>query len=430
MQTSVKRNTDSTIEIEIELQPAELRPYLERAAKELAEKNPIEGFRPGKASFEVVKQKFGEMHLYERALAYAIDGTIPEILVKEKLRVVGKPEISVNKIAPGNPLAFTLKTAIIPDFTLPDIEAIAKKVLTSRSSIAVDEKEIADSIAWLQNSRAKNNPVTRPAAKGDAVEIDFTAKVAGKLLDRGSSENHPLIIGEGKFVAGFEAALVGMAKDEEKAFTISMPADYHESALAGKEADFWVRMKKIEERELPELNDEFAAGLGTFPSLEALKQNIREGITKEKEEKERERIRIAVMDAIAAKTEMAIPQTLIESELEKMAGELKANIESMGMNFEKYLEHLKKTAEDLKKEWADEAKRRVKIALILRAVAETKHLEPNDAEITDEINRILSRHKTPKAAAKDLDPEAVRQYARGTARNEKVFQWLESLYTK
>src|SRR3989344_4511724 len=231
MQTSVKRNTDSTIEIEIDLQPAERRPYLERAAKELAEKNPIEGFRPGKASFEVVKQKFGEMHLYERALAYAIDGTIPEILVKEKLRVVGKP------------LAFTLKTAIIPDFTLPDIEAIAKKVLTSRSSIAVDEKEIADSIAWLQNSRAKNNPVTRPAAKGDAVEIDFTAKVAGKLLDRGSSENHPLIIGEGKFVAGFEAALVGMAKDEEKGFSISMPADYHESALAGQETDFWVKIK-------------------------------------------------------------------------------------------------------------------------------------------------------------------------------------------
>jgi len=113
-----------------------------------------------------------------------------------------------------------------------------------------------------------------------------------------------------------------------------------------------------------------------------------------------------------------------------MAGELKANIESMGMNFEKYLEHLKKTAEDLKKEWADEAKRRVKIALILRAVAETKHLEPSDAEIADKINRISSRYKTPKAAAKDLDPEAVRQYARGIARNEKVFQWLESLYTK
>src|SRR3989338_2953220 len=427
MQTSVKRNTDSTIEIEIELQPAELRPYLERAAKELAEKNPIEGFRHGKASFEVVKQKFGEMHLYERALAYAIDGTIPEILVKEKLRVVGKPEISVNKIAPGNPLAFTLKTAIIPDFTLPDIEATAKKALASRASIVIDEKEIADALAWLQNSRAKNNPVKRPAAKGDAVEIDFTAKVAGKLLDRGSSENHPLIIGEGKFVTAFEAGLIGMAKDEEKAFTVSMPADYHEPALAGKEVDFWVNMKKIEERELPELNDEFAAGLGTFSSLEALKQNIREGITKEKEEKERERIRIAVMDAIAAKTEITIPQTLIESELEKIAGELKANIESMGMNFEKYLEHIKKTAADLRTEWADEAKRRVKIALILRKISETKNIEPTEEEIVAKAEKILSRYKTPEEAAKNLDPEAIRQYARGIARNEKVFEYLESL---
>ena len=218
-----------------------------------------------------------------------------------------------------------------------------------------------------------------------------------------------------------------MAKDEEKAFTISMPADYHEAALAGQETDFWVKIKKIEERELPELNDEFAAGLGTFSSLEALKQNIREGITKEKEEKERERIRIAVMDAIAAKTEITIPQTLIESELEKMAGELKANIESMGMNFEKYLEHIKKTAADLRTEWADEAKRRVKIALILRKISETKNIEPTEEEIVAKAEKILSRYKTPEEAAKNLDPEAIRQYARGIARNEKVFEYLESL---
>ncbi len=427
MQTSIKRNTDATVEIEVELQSAELQPYLERVAKELSEKTPIEGFRPGKVPFEVVKRKFGEMSLYERALSHAIDGTIPEILAKEKLRVVGRPEISVKKIAPGNPLAFTLKTAIIPEFMLPDVEAIAKKTLGSRGSIVVDEKEIIDAVVWLQNSRVKNNPVTRPAAKGDAVEIDFTAKNESKLLDRGSSENHPLVIGEGKFVTGFETALAGMLKDDEKSFTVTMPADYHEPALAGKEVDFWVRMKKIEERELPELNDEFAASLGQFSSLDALKQNIREGLTKEKTIKERERIRIAIIDAIAAKTEITIPQTLIESELEKMASELKTNIESMGMNFEKYLEHIKKTAADLKTEWTDEAKRRVKIALILRAVAEAKNLEPSEEEIGQETSRILARHKPPEDAAKDLDPDAVRQYARGIARNEKVFEYLESL---
>ncbi|MBI2097082.1 MAG: trigger factor, partial [Candidatus Sungbacteria bacterium] len=337
---------------------------------------------------------------------------------------------SVKKIAPGNPIEFTLKSAILPDFTLPDFESITKDVLKSKRAVAVEDKEIEDTLQWIRNSRGKEVPAERPASKGDPVEIDFRATADGQVLERGSSQNHPLVIGEGKFVAGFEDQLIGMSQGEEKSFNLVMPSDYHEPTLAGKVVDFRAKMNDVKERQLPELNDEFAKSVGNFPSLDALRANIRDGIRQEKEHRERERIRIAIADGLAAKTEAAIPQALIESELEKMILELRERIEEMNMKFEDYLTHLKKTETDLRKEWESDAKRRVKIALILGSIAEAKSIVPSEAEVEIEANRVLTKYPTPEDAAKALDSKALRTYARSAAKNEKVFQYLESLGEK
>ena len=426
MQTSLKRNTDSTVEIEVELSHEETVPYLDRATAKFAREITIEGFRQGKAPIEMVRQRIGEMKIYEEALNLIIDAVLPELLVKEKLRVVGRPQIEVKKMAPGNPIVFTLKTAIVPEFRLPDFEKIAREILKTKKEPAVEDKEIDEAINWLRRSRSTAKPAPRPAAKGDAVEIDFTAKENGVILEKGSSKNHPLTIGDEKFVPGFEDGLIGMTAGDKKQFSVAMPADYHEKSLAGKTIEFDVTMNRVDELILPEMTDEFAKTLGKFETVADVNQNIRDGLHEEKRLRETERIRIEIADAIAKATEITTPQVLIDAELDKMAEELRGHIEGMNLKYDDYLTHIKKTETDLRKEWAEDALRRVKIAMVLRAIAEAKSLEPSDAEIAEETNRILSRYKTPGEAAKDLDPDAVRQYARGIARNEKVFEYLES----
>lgn len=427
MQFNLKNLPESAVEIEMAIEPNEMRPYLERAADDLTKQKPIEGFRAGKAPYDLVKKTLGEHAIYERALGFALNSFLSQVIAEKKLHIVGNPEISVKKLAPGNSIELTIKTAIVPELDLPDFESIATKILKSKTAPEVTNKEIDDAIQWLRESRSVKKEVTRPAQKGDSVEINFSAKDNGIDIAGGPSENHPLVIGQGSMVPGFEDHLIGMIGGEKKEFSLHIPEAHPEKGIAGKTLDFDVTMNKTEERILPDLTDSFAQNLGNFPTVETLRNNIKEGIAEEKALKERDRIRVSILDAIAEKISVTLPPILIERELDKMVAELRESIESMRMKYEDYLTHIKKTEPDLKKEWAGDAERRVKIALILKKIAEAKHIDPTPEEVEHETKRFLDRFKTASEAEKEIDPEALRTYARGVARNEKVFRYLETL---
>ncbi len=427
MRKNVKRNHDSTIELEVELSPEEMRPWLLAAAEDLSREKPIEGFRPGKAPYDIVAKHVGELKVYERALSNAINAVVPKVLSEEGAQIVGRPAVSVKKIAPGNPAVFSLTAAILPEFQLPDVEAIAKKIVKERKNVEVGTNEVDETLRWLADARAEVKEVERPAQKGDAVEIDFTATLDQKEIGGGPSKNHPLTIGEGTMIPGFEEKLIGMRAGEEKTFLLLVPENHKEPDIAGKNLDFQVRMARIQERTAPELNDAFAKTVGNFENLIALRANIAEGILKEKEAKERDRIRVAIGEAVAEKANIRVPDVMTEQELEKMLSELRENITSMKLKYEDYLAHIKKSEDELKKEWRDDAMRRVKIALILRAVAKTYHIEPNEDEVQETVNRLFIRFSSPKEAKKQIDLAALRSYARGIVRNEAVFRWLENL---
>lgn len=427
MKSELKKLPNSEIELSVTVEVPEIQSYLARAAEHLSEEKPIEGFRPGKVPLDVAKQRYGEMALYEKALNSFIAREVPKILNEERVQIVGRPEFQVKKIAPGNPIEFTMKSAIIPELALPDIEAIARDVLNGKAPQTVEADEIEKAIEWIRNERRELKNVDRPAQKGDRVEVSLDIKHGGVPIEGGKSENHPLIIGEGRMVPGFEDNLVGMKAGDQASFSLPIPEDHHEKRIAGKELDFNVTISLVQERVLPDLTEAFAKSLGSFDSVDALRKSIEEGIRAEKEEKERDRVRIAIMDGIAAKTEIALPETLIESELDKMLLELKERIEAMGMKFDDYLQNLKKSPRELRIEWRGDAVRRVKIALILKNIALERRIEPSDQEVADETARILRRFQSPEEAEKGMDPEALRAYATTLARNERVFQYLENL---
>lgn len=435
MRHSVTPLPHAQCELTVTLSEVEFDQFLKRAAQQISNEIEISGFRKGKAPFEIVKKTIGEARLLERTADIAVRDSYPKILKEtiEEFRKknsrdlfpVGAPEITVLKLARGNEFVYKAVFAYLPEVSLPDYRAIASRVRKDKKEVSALPEEVQRSIRWILESRAVESAVTRPATTGDAVEIDFEIRHHGIRLNDAESKRHPLIIGKGRFIPGFEKELEGMKEGDEKEFSLKAPDDWHEKSIAGKELTFKVTMRSVRERKIPDLTDEFARSIGNFESKTALEESVRQGITEEKKEKERDRIRIAIIDEIAKNASMDIPNVLISAELKKMLSELKSGVTSMGMKWEDYLTHIKKTPEALEREWTEEANRRVRVALSLREIAQKEKIAPTEEEIQARANQFLRQYHAAEEAKKDIDPAELYEYTKSVLRNEKVFEFLE-----
>jgi trigger factor len=300
-----------------------------------------------------------------------------------------------------------------------------KGLKVKRNQPEIKEQEIDNALDYLRKSRAKIITINQPAQEGNRVEIDFEIKNAGVKIENGTSRNHPLILGENRFLPGFEENLQGMKSGEEKEFLLKAPDDWPDKRIANKNLDFRVKMNLVQERILPDINDEFAKSLGNFDSLAGLRSSIRDGLMQEKELKEEERMRLELIEKIAADSKMNVPQDLINRELEDMLNEFKASITIFGLDFETYLKGIKKTIEELKKEWMQQAEKRVRIGLCLQAISDKEGIKISDQEIEQRMNEELKYYASIEQAQKNIDLDKLREYTKNILINEKVFVFLE-----
>ncbi|MDD3487218.1 MAG: trigger factor [Candidatus Moranbacteria bacterium] len=422
----IKKLPKSQVELKFTVPSDEFDRFLENAAAEISKDLKIDGFRPGKAPFDVVEKKAGSEKILAHGAEKAIKKTYVDAILKGHIEVIGEPKINISKIAKGNDFEFTATVAVMPKIELPNYRSIAKSIERKNPEKA-GEKEIEKELETLQKSRAKLVTVARGARKGDRVEIDFDVFVDGKIIDGGSAKNHPLTIGENYFIPGFEDNLVGMGEKDKKEFDLAFPKDYHQKDLSGKPARFKVKMKIVQEKELPKINDDFAKSLGDFENFEALKKSLSEGINLEQEKKESEKWRTETIEKIAGESKIELPDILIDQELEKMLGEMEQNIASMGMDLETYLGNIKKSKDELVEGWKDTAEKRVRAALVLREIAAGEEIKAPAEEVEQEINKAMAYYKTIPDMEKNIDMEKLYNYIQGIILNEKVFQFLEKL---
>lgn len=427
----------SQIEFSVTVPFEEFEPSVKRAALLISEERDFEGFRRGKAPYEIVKKEIGEHAIYERAADVLVRRTYPGALEialerateepQKNKTPIGHPEITIKKLAPGNELLYTAKVFLLPEVRLPDYAEIAARTRRKEKKDAVvTDEEISRAIDWLRESRTKETAVLRPAREGDAVEIDFEIRSGETTIDGGNSHNHPLVIGQKKFIPGFEDHLIGMAAGEEKEFSLVVSESWHDENIRGKTLDVRASLKQVRERAVPDFTDEFARAIGKFQTKEELAENVRQGLTEERKEKERERIRMRIIEAIAESATIDVPDLLIEAELDKMFQELKSGVGEMGMKWDDYLAGIKRTVAELRTDWRAEAERRVRVAFTLREIAAKESIEPSEDDVTTRANEFLARYKTTHEAEKEIDPETLKEYTRGVLRNEKVFEFLES----
>ena len=408
-------------ELTVEISPIEAEVFFRKALNTLAHELDLKGFRKGNVPPSIAEPYIRQDALFDEAARMAIAETYPQAVAGHNLEPISKPDIEITKIAKGNAISYRVRVAVLPEIQLPDW----KKIKAKRNAVSVSPDELDKAIKYLQRSRAQHVAVTRPAALGDFAEVDFTIRMGGVILEHGSSQKHPVIIGEEKLMPGFEQELVGMRVGEEKTFSLAFPADWHQKQYAGKTAQCRAKLVSLLERKLPERDDAFAQSLGALKTFAELEASIREGVMREKEEAERARAQMEAISAIAAKTDTEIPDVLVLREVEKMFEDLSTRLEAGGLTLEAYLEHLKKSREALAHEWRNEAATRVKIALTLRALAQQEHITVAEAEREAKMQELAKSYASPHEARKQFSEDALQEYAEQALVNEKVLALIE-----
>lgn len=424
MTAEIKKLPESKVEIRVELGKEELAGYVSRAETELAQNITIEGFRPGKAPKELIRNKVGEAKIREEALSLAIQSSLSEALRKESLDILEKVDFKIEENSPEK-LVYKATFQLFPDLQLGDYKSLSIK----KNSVVVASTEISAVLEDVAKSRVVLTEVERPARKGDRVEVDFNIKDEGKEIEGGKSENHPIVLGDGNFVPGFEDNILGMKTGEAKTFKLKIPPDYYQKAIAGKELDFEVNLKKVEDRVLPKMDDDFAKTLGNFKTMEEVKDSIRQGLTMEKEAKEKDRVRIAILKKIGESTKVEVPAVLIEKRTDVMIQDLDNELHQRGMELGLYLAQLKKTQDDLRKDWRPQAEEQVKMSLIARAIAKAESLKVEERDVDQEMRVILDQYVTrqpnSEEAVRNIDTGELKGKVHDMLLNEKVFDFLE-----
>ncbi|MBI4708659.1 MAG: trigger factor [Candidatus Portnoybacteria bacterium] len=426
MKTEIAKLPKSEIELKIEVPTEEWQEFIDEAAQEFSRDLKIEGFRPGKAPFSLVEEKIGLAKILEEAAEHCVHKCYVRAIMDKNIIAIGKPEISVTKIAKDNPFEFRARVAVMPEVKSPDYKKIAKDFQKDKKEVKVEEEEIEKSISWLLKSRAKYSTVNRPAAAGDRVEIDFEGSCEGQKLAELASKNHPAILGQSQFIPGFEDNLIGMKEGEEKEFDILFPENFSHKHLAGKIVNFKAKMNLVQESEIPEFSDDFAKSLGNFENINSLKENIKEGLLMEKQMQEKDNWRAKVLDEIAKKSEMEIPDILIIGETQRMLDELKAKINQLGLDYSQYIEKIQKKESEIIEEFKPKAEQRVRAFLVLQEIAKQENISVSEEDLTSEVNKTLEHFKSPEHAQKNIDIEQLKVYTEGVLKNEKVFQLLEN----
>ena len=421
MKVTSEQLPKNQIKLTIELATDELKPHLTAAAEKISTTIKIAGFREGKAPLDIVMRHAGEMRVYQEAAELAVKATFPPAVAQEKLKTIGSPDVSVEKIAPNNPFVYTAIVTLLPSTNLCDY----KTVKVEKKTVSVEPKEIEDALANLQKMLGKEKRVMRAAQKGDKVEADIQTFRDKIPVDGGESKNQPIQLGEGSFVPGFEDQVVGMKEGETREFTLTFPKEYHQKDMAGRPVEFKVKVNNVFEIEKPELNDEFAKNIGKFEKFDDLKKQIEDNIKREKQDKEQQRWELAMIDAIIEKSTFGdLPQMMIDAELDKMMHELEHNVKDQGMKYDDYLSSIKKSPDDLKKEFLPRAEKRIKAALIMRKIVKEEKITVDDKEIDAEIKVGKERYQDNQDVLKQIGSDEYRDYLKTVLSGRKVFKLL------
>ena len=413
----------SRVVLEIEVPPAEVDRHFATAYRHVAERTKVPGFRPGKAPRDVIDRFVGRASVVAEAIDHLVNDSYDVALDQTSVVPLDQPQVDIDSttVVEGATVRFTATVAIRPEVTLGAYTGYPFNL----DPVEVTAVQVEAVISDLQQQQATLRPVDdRGAATGDVAAVKFIGSINGEPFEGGSADRLPLVIGEDRMIPGWEDNLVGMRIADTKGFDISFPDDYRVEELRGKDAHFEVTLLDMRERLLPEVDDEFARSVGEVDSVDALRVEIREALTRRGEEEARHHFADRIVDFATSNATVELPEVMIANEIEIMRDELHSRLAQQRLGMEQYLEMARQSPEELAAELREPASRRVKSLLVLSAIAEEEGIDASDAEIETEIADQLARYGDEPRLAEYLRSRRGRSYLRMTLRNRTLVDSL------
>lgn len=386
----------------------------------------VQGFREGKAPAHLIEKNLDQQLLQSEFVEEAINQLYSDAMSKEKLRPIDRPNVTIKKFVPFTTLEFEAEVEILGTVKLPDY----KKMKLAKTEAKVTEKDITEVIDNLKTRLAEKKDVERACKNGDQVTIDFKGVDTKKEPIKGADgKEYPIVLGSKTFIPGFEENLVGMKPGEEKSFTIPFPKDYGVKALASKKVTFTVTVKSVQEVVEPKVDDAFAAKSGPFKTLKELKDDIKKELQREKQKQADTEYQNKLVNMIAEKAKMSLPEVLVNEQIDRMLNELKQNLVYRGQTLKEFLEQEKKTEDEYKKELRPQAEQRVKIGLTLAEVSQEENITVTPEELEMRLQLLKTQYQDPQMQAQLDDPRA-RQDLASQLITEKTVQKLMDYASK
>ncbi len=424
----IEEKEKNVVKLSFVVTQEEAKPYLEEAARRLSEQTSIPGFRPGKAGYDIVKDRVGEMKILEEALESIVRKSFIEAVLAKQIDTIGSPTIDVSKLAPENDIIFTAEVTRMPRITtLADF----KKLSIDVKKVAVEEKDIDFAIKDLQRMQTTEVRATEGevATDADKLVVSMNMKKEGVPIEGGQSPNHIIFMPEDYYIPGLKKEVKGMKEGETKNFTLKFPKEHVQKMLAGSEIEFDVTLKELFHLESPKIDDAFAVSIG-LKDVSVLRETIQKNLLIEKEQEETFRQEKAMLELLAENSRFEeIPDLLLNEEVNKMIAELQHNVEKQGMEFETYVKNMKKTLAQIKLDFTPQALTRLKVALLIREIAKQEKVEVTDTELDTELDRLAGQYEDKKVKDQIYSPQ-YRDYTEQMVRNKKVIDVLRTTMIK
>jgi trigger factor len=372
METTVKELPDSRVRVDVDVDPQDVEGSIARTAEQLGKDMKLPGFRKGKVPPEMVVQRLGRQTVLTEALQSSLGDWYERAMLKSGVNPVGDPQLDLSDLPEeGKPLRFSIEVAVRPSAELGEYKGIE----VGRAEPEVPEEAVETEINRLREGFARLNPVERAAKQGDVVLIDYEGKVDGQPFEGGSARDYLLDLGEGRVLPELEQGLEGAEPGDERQVPVTFPDDYPGEEVAGKTAEFDVKVKEVREKELPELNDEFASEASEFDTLAELREDISEKIKEILDRQIAERFREDALDAAVDKATVELPDSVINARAEEMWRRVERSLRRQGMEPENYLQLQGKTSEEMIEQARPDAERALKREAVLEAVADAENIE-------------------------------------------------------
>ena len=394
---SCEKVEKTQIALTIEVGSAEFEAAIEKAYQKMRTKINVPGFRPGKAPRKITEGMYGAEVFFEEAINIAFPDAYEAAVKEQELQVVGYPTVEMVGDVTKEGFTFKATTPVYPEVTLGEYKGLS----APKDEVKVTAADVDDRLKQLSDRNTRLVSVDREAKEGDTAVIDFEGFLDGKPFDGGKGENHSLELGSHSFVPGFEEQVVGMKAGDEKDIDITFPEDYH-ADLAGKAVVFKVKVHEVKEKEVPELDDEFAKDVSEFDTLKELKADLKKKITEERQKDADRAFEDALMEQVAANITADIPDAMVETQARQFLDNFKMQIAQSGIPYDQYMKMTGMDEGKLLEDAKEPALRQVRMDLAVAAIIKAENLEATDEEVEAEFKRLAEQYS--------MDIEMVKKY--------------------